>query len=52
MAILYGASPIDLIPDIILVLGWIDDALIVPFLLLVAWGLWRRRKRPSPASGA
>lgn len=45
MAILYGVSPIDLIPDILLLVGWVDDALVVPFLLLVAFSLWRRRKR-------
>ncbi len=32
---LYLLSPIDLIPDVVPVLGWIDDALIIP--LLVSW---------------
>ncbi len=32
---LYLLSPLDLIPDIIPVLGWVDDLLIVP--MLVGW---------------
>ena len=33
--VLYLVSPIDLIPDFIPVLGWIDDLVIVP--MLVSW---------------
>lgn len=44
LALLYGASPIDLIPDLLPLLGWVDDALIVPVLLLMAWSLWRKRR--------
>lgn len=29
-ALFYGISPVDLIPDAIPVVGWIDDAIIVP----------------------
>ncbi len=32
---LYLLSPIDLIPDVIPVLGWLDDVVIVP--MLVSW---------------
>lgn len=39
----YALSPIDLVPDFIPVLGWIDDLLIVPI------GLWVvRRLIPAP----
>ena len=44
-ALLYGASPIDLIPDVIPLIGWVDDAVIVPVLLLLALVQWRRAKR-------
>lgn len=32
----YALSPIDLIPDAVPVLGWLDDLLLVPFLLWLA----------------
>ncbi len=39
LALGYAASPIDLIPDWIPVLGHIDDLIVVPTLLWFAWRL-------------
>ena len=36
IAIVYALSPVDLIPDFIPVLGYLDDLLIVPFLIFIA----------------
>ncbi len=36
LAIAYAASPVDLIPDFIPVLGYIDDLLILPLLIWIA----------------
>jgi uncharacterized membrane protein YkvA (DUF1232 family) len=33
LIVLYVLSPIDLIPDAIPVLGWVDDLVIVPFAI-------------------
>jgi uncharacterized membrane protein YkvA (DUF1232 family) len=35
--IVYGASPIDLIPDLILGIGWLDDIAVT--ILSIYWGL-------------
>ncbi len=44
-AVVYGVSPIDLIPDFILLLGWVDDAIAVPlFIVLSILGFMRHRK--------
>lgn len=45
VALLYGASPIDVIPDIIPVLGLLDDAIVVPAFLVLAFFQFRKSKR-------
>ncbi|RYG32995.1 DUF1232 domain-containing protein [bacterium] len=44
-ALLYGASPIDLIPDLIPLVGLMDDIVIVPTLLLMAFVAYRKNQR-------
>ena len=44
-ALLYGASPIDIIPDVVPVLGLLDDALVVPAFLLLALFQFRKARR-------
>jgi uncharacterized membrane protein YkvA (DUF1232 family) len=52
MGLLYGVSPIDLIPDLAPLIGVVDDAVLVP--ALVGLGVWhlarRRRQRPGGPS--
>ena len=50
MALVYGASPLDLIPDLIPILGLVDDAVVVPMLLILAFFQYRKIKRRSVAS--
>ena len=47
ITIIYALSPIDLIPDIIPVLGYLDDIIILPFLIaltikLIPKNIWER----------
>lgn len=52
-SIAYGVSPLDLIPDIIPLLGLVDDALLVPILLILAFfGFMRHRKASQAASAS
>jgi uncharacterized membrane protein YkvA (DUF1232 family) len=41
----YALSPIDLIPDFVPVLGYVDDVLLLPGLIWAcfAWFVWRGR---------
>ena len=47
-ALLYGVSPIDLLPDIIPLIGWVDDAIIVPVMILLAIVQFRRARALKP----
>lgn len=44
-ALLYGVSPIDLIPEIVPLFGLLDDALVVPTFLLLGIVWWAKRRR-------
>ena len=44
-ALLYGVSPIDLIPDILPLIGWVDDVSIGGVLVLLALSLFLRHAR-------
>lgn len=46
-AVFYGVSPIDIIPDLILVLGWMDDAVAVPTFLLFAGIFYARHRKAA-----
>lgn len=48
LAVAYGASPLDVIPDVIPLLGWLDDAVAVPVLLALALVQYRRYRRAEP----
>lgn len=43
-ALAYGVSPLDLIPDILILVGWWDDAILVPLLLVIAGVSFFRHK--------
>ncbi len=45
LGLLYGVSPIDLIPDLIPLLGLLDDAAIVPIMLVLALFQYMKAKR-------
>lgn len=57
LAVVYGVMPLDLVPDFIPMLGLIDDAAIVPALILLALAtvihatLERHGARQEPHSG-
>lgn len=44
-AVLYLVWPVDILPDFIPILGWVDDIIIVP--LIVGW-IVARLPRPAP----
>lgn len=48
-ALIYGASPIDIIPDLIPLLGWTDDVAVVATLVTYAGVAYLRWKRGQAA---
>ena len=46
LILLYGISPVDLVPDVVPLLGWFDD---VTLLLVLLWG-WERCLPPAVRS--
>jgi uncharacterized membrane protein YkvA (DUF1232 family) len=49
-ALLYGVSPIDLIPDLIPLFGLLDDVVVVPLVIILALvALKNRNRRPQAA---
>lgn len=53
VGLFYGLSPIDLIPDLIPLLGLVDDAAIVPLMLILAFFQYRMvQKRNASAQNS
>ena len=51
-AVLYGASPVDLIPDILLLVGWVDDGVMGTVMSLMSLWLFIRNRRATRVAGA
>ncbi len=52
-SIAYGVSPLDLLPDVIPLLGFLDDAVAVPlFFVLAVLGFIRHRRRTRAAQAS
>jgi hypothetical protein len=45
-ALLYILSPVDLIPDVLVGLGWLDDLFVLGLLLWILSGLWQHPGEP------
>ncbi|MCW5937189.1 MAG: DUF1232 domain-containing protein [Fimbriimonadaceae bacterium] len=47
VGLVYGVSPIDIVPDLIPLIGWLDDGVVM--LLMFGMAIWYvARRRPSP----
>ena len=49
LAVVYAISPIDALPDIIPIVGWLDDGLVLWFGLSQAWQAMRGRQESHAA---
>lgn len=49
-ALVYGVSPIDLIPDLLPLIGFVDDAILVPVLLIMGILQMRKARKATPAT--
>jgi len=48
LQLLYLVSPIDLIPDVLPVIGWVDDFLgLATAATVTGYGVWKLRKHPA-----
>lgn len=48
---LYLISPVDIIPDVIPILGWVDDLVIIPLLVTWASAFFPRTRPPAAVTG-
>ncbi|MFQ5847372.1 MAG: DUF1232 domain-containing protein [Candidatus Methylomirabilales bacterium] len=51
-ALLYILSPVDLVPDLVPGLGWLDDLIVLGLLLWFLSGIWRPPRGAFPGGGA
>jgi len=49
--LLYDVSPIDLVPDVIPILGWLDDGLVTIVMFGFAFASWRKWARAKKERG-
>ena len=54
VAIVYGVSPVDLIPDILPLIGWVDDGVMGVLMGTISVWLWvrSRNRRLNNAIGS
>lgn len=50
MGLLYGVSPIDIIPDLIPLLGWSDDVAVILTAGVIAFKMLQRRRLAMKAA--
>lgn len=50
-AVVYGASPVDVIPDILLLVGWIDDGMMGFVMAVMSLWLFVRNRRAQRVAG-